>query len=43
VVIVTGDTAEQRLRDLSRLAVTVLHKPIDGERLARALVEAVGR
>lgn len=42
VVIVTGDTAAQRLRDLSGLAVTVLHKPIDGERLARALVEAVG-
>ena len=43
VVIVTGDTAAQRLRDLSELAVTVLHKPVDGERLARALVEAVGR
>ncbi len=43
VVIVTGDTAAQRLRDLSALAVTVLHKPIDGERLARALVDAVGR
>ena len=43
VVVVTGDTAAQRLRDLSGLAVTVLHKPIDGERLARALVEAVRR
>ncbi len=43
VVIVTGDTAAQRLRELSGLAVTVLHKPIDGERLSRALVEAVGR
>ncbi len=43
VVIVTGDTAAQRLRELSGLAVTVLHKPLDGERLARALVEAVGR
>ena len=43
VVIVTGDTAAQRLRDLSGLAVTVLHKPVDGERLARALVDAVAR
>ena len=43
VVIVTGDTAAQRLRELSGLAVTVLHKPIDGERLARALAEAVAR
>ncbi len=42
VVIVTGDTAAQRLRELSGLAVTVLHKPIDGERLARALLDAVG-
>ena len=43
VVIVTGDTAAQRLRDLSGLAVTVLHKPVDGERLARALVDAMAR
>ncbi len=42
IVIVTGDTAAQRLRELSGLAVTVLHKPIDGERLARALLDAVG-
>ncbi len=42
VVIVTGDTAAQRLGELSELAVTVLHKPVDGERLARALLEAVG-
>ena len=40
-VIVTGDTAAQRLRTLSGLAATVLHKPIDGARLARALTEAV--
>ncbi len=40
-VIVTGDTAAQRLRTLSGLATTVLHKPIDGARLARALTEAV--
>ena len=40
-VIVTGDTAAQRLRTFSGLAVTVLHKPIDGARLAQALSEAV--
>jgi signal transduction histidine kinase/CheY-like chemotaxis protein len=40
-VIVTGDTAAFRLRQLSGLAVTVLHKPIDGARLARALTEVV--
>ena len=43
VVIVTGDTGAQRLRELSGFAVTVLHKPVDGERLARALVDAVAR
>ena len=43
VVILTGDTAAERLRELSALAVSVLHKPIDGARLARTLVEAVGR
>jgi signal transduction histidine kinase/CheY-like chemotaxis protein len=40
-VIVTGDTGAQRLRTFSGLEVTVLHKPIDGARLARALTEAV--
>ena len=42
VVIVTGDTSPERLRELAGLAASVLHKPIDGERLARALLEAVG-
>ncbi len=42
-VIVTGDTAAQRLREFAALRATVLHKPIDGEKLARALVDAVGR
>jgi signal transduction histidine kinase len=42
VVIVTGDTAAVRLREFSELTASVLHKPIDGERLARVLVEAVG-
>jgi DNA-binding response OmpR family regulator len=40
-VIVTGDTSEQRLREFARLHVSVLHKPIDGERLAVALRAAV--
>jgi signal transduction histidine kinase/CheY-like chemotaxis protein len=40
-VIVTGDTAAYRLCEQSVLPATVLHKPIDGTRLARALVEAV--
>ena len=40
-IIVTGDTAAQRLRMISSLASTVLDKPIDGTRLARALTEAV--
>ena len=39
VVIVAGDTAAQRLTEFEGVAVTVLHKPIDGERLARALVQ----
>jgi signal transduction histidine kinase/CheY-like chemotaxis protein len=41
VVIVTGDTAATRVRELSALGVMVLHKPVDGERLARALLDAV--
>ena len=41
VVIVTGDTAATRLRELSALGVMVLHKPVDGERLARALLDTV--
>lgn len=43
IVIVTGDTAAPRLRELSALGVGVLHKPVDGDRLARALVAAVER
>ena len=41
VVIVTGDTAATRLRELLALGVMVLHKPVDGEQLARALLDAV--
>jgi CheY-like chemotaxis protein len=40
-VILTGDTAAPRLREFSALAASVLHKPVGGERLARALVAAV--
>ena len=36
-VIVTGDTAAQRLREFDDLAASVLHKPVDGKKLARAL------
>ena len=43
VVIVTGDTAAPRLRELAALGVTVLHKPVDGERLADAVSAAVAR
>ena len=43
IVIVTGDTGAPRLRELSALGVGVLHKPVDGEQLARALVAAVER
>jgi signal transduction histidine kinase/CheY-like chemotaxis protein len=39
-VIVTGDIAATRLRELSALGVLVLHKPVDGERLAHALLDA---
>ncbi|RQP22220.1 ATP-binding response regulator [Piscinibacter terrae] len=40
-VIVSGDTSAQRLRTFSGLAAVVLHKPIDGARLAQALSETV--
>lgn len=39
-VIVTGDTAPERLRELSTVAASVLHKPVDGATLAQALVQA---
>jgi len=42
-VIVTGDTSPTRLREFAGLAASVVNKPVDGERLARALAEAVGR
>ena len=43
VVIVTGDTEASRLREFALLRASVLHKPVGGDRLARALVEAVVR
>ena len=42
-VIVTGDTAPSRLIEFAGLAASVLNKPVDGEKLARALEQAVGR
>ncbi|VTU30323.1 Aerobic respiration control sensor protein ArcB [Variovorax sp. SRS16] len=40
-VIVTGETAPSRFRALSGAAARILHKPLDGDRLARALHEVV--
>ncbi|GAA4350831.1 hypothetical protein GCM10023165_38520 [Variovorax defluvii] len=40
-VIVTGETAPTRFREFSTVAARVLHKPLDGERLARTLQEVV--
>jgi len=40
-VIVTGDTAAASLKELSDRGITVLHKPVDGDRLARALCSSV--
>ena len=40
-IIVTGDTAAQRLREFEGVAERVLHKPLDGESLARALAGIV--
>lgn len=42
-LIVTGDTAPHRLGELEGSGIGVLHKPLDGASLARALVESVGR
>lgn len=36
-LIVTGDTAAPKLRDISLHKVGILHKPVDGKQLARAL------
>ena len=40
-VIVTGETAPSRFREFSTVAARILHKPLDGERLARTLQEVV--
>lgn len=42
-VIVTGDTSPLRLRELAGVSARALNKPVDGQRLARALAEAAGR
>lgn len=41
VVVVAGDTTAPRLRELAALGVAVLHKPVEGPRLADALMQAV--
>jgi CheY-like chemotaxis protein len=43
VVVVTGDSRTQGLRELEGLAAAILHKPVDGAALSGALVEAVRR
>jgi signal transduction histidine kinase/ActR/RegA family two-component response regulator len=40
-VIVTGETAPSRFREFSGAAARILHKPLDGDRLARVLQEVV--
>ena len=40
-VIVTGETAPSRFREFSGAAARILHKPLDGDRLARTLQEVV--
>ena len=42
-VIVTGDTGAERLREFDGITASVLHKPVDGKKLARALRAATGR
>jgi signal transduction histidine kinase len=40
-VVLTGDTAPERLHELANLQVPVLHKPVDGPALVSALMQAV--
>lgn len=40
-VVLTGDTAPERLQELASLQVPVLHKPVDGPALVSALMLAV--
>ena len=42
-IVVTGDTAPQRLSELVATGATVLHKPVDAAELARALLQVVHR
>lgn len=39
-VIITGDTAPTQLKNILSAGIPILHKPIDGRRLAQALVQA---
>jgi hypothetical protein len=40
-VSVTGETAPSRFREFSTAAARILHKPLDGDKLARTLQKVV--
>ncbi len=40
VVILTGDTAPERLREILSIGIKVVHKPVYGDHLSRALIDA---
>ncbi len=42
-VIVTGETAPSRFREFSTVAARILHKPLNGDKLARTLQEVVAQ
>ena len=39
-ILITGDTAPDRLQEAARLGLTVLHKPVSPEALAAAMADA---
>ena len=41
-LVVTGDTASQTLLESSGLVAGVLHKPVDGDALLRAMTQVLG-
>lgn len=42
-IIITGDTAPQRLREAYRLNAPLLHKPLTGEALFKAIADVADR
>jgi CheY-like chemotaxis protein len=40
-ILVTGDTAPERIREASESGLTLLHKPVSSVRLHKAIAEAV--